>query len=212
MVKRCAVALFIWLAAMAVTGCAGSSDYMKEAASPAPIAAPADQAVVVFVRPSGLAFAINFAILDQNGNWLGDAVAKSHFAVSLPPGEYMFIGWAENTAALKATLAAGRVYYVEVTPEIGLAYSRVFFEALTPRHEDWKELPGWLKDTKRLEPLPTGAAYIRGRREDALKRVASAKENWDDYSTEDKEGRTLNAEDGVPSAGAVAPGGPVAAH
>ena len=97
-------------------GCAGSSKYMVEVASPSPITTAADRASVVFVRPSGMGFAMKFAILDQRGNWLGDAVAKGHFAVSLPPGEYLFVGWAENTAALKATLSGGKVYYVKVVP------------------------------------------------------------------------------------------------
>ena len=75
----------------AVWGCAGSSDYMRAVATPAPIGATADKSTVVFVRPSGIAFGVNFAILDQQGHWIGDAVAQSHFAVQLPPGEYMFV-------------------------------------------------------------------------------------------------------------------------
>jgi hypothetical protein len=190
---------------LASAACAGSSDYMAEIKSPPPIAAPADKAGVVFVRPSGLGFAINFAILDQNGNWVGDAVAKAHFVVTLPPGEYLFVGWAENTAALKATLAAGRTYYVEVTPTVGFGSAHVVLEAVTPRSSDWSELDAWLKETKRLEPLPKGTVYHQGRRDDALKRLASARENWDGYSADEKAKRTLRAEDGVPSATAVTP-------
>ncbi|HEX8792490.1 MAG TPA: hypothetical protein VF765_16195 [Polyangiaceae bacterium] len=179
-------------------GCAGSSDYMTKARSAAPLAAPADRAMVVFVRPSGMAFAINFSIVDQNGRWLGDAVSQSHFAVALPPGEYTFVGWAENTDLVKATVAAGRIYYVEVSPALGALYSQVSLEALTPRSSDWSELPHWLEGTTRLEPLPTGAAYMDQRHADAMKRVASANENWSDMSPDDRAQRTLREADGVP--------------
>jgi hypothetical protein len=190
-------------ATAATTACAGSSPYMKELAAPQTMLAPADKAVVTFVRPSGMGFAINFAILDQEGHWIGDAVAKSHFAVSLNPGTYTFIGWAENTAALKATLAEGRTYYVEVVPSMGFGSAHVTLEALTPRDEDWKELPGWMHDTQGLEALPAGAEYIAGRHDDAMKKVAAAAENWEKYSNEEKDARTLRVEDGIPAQGAA---------
>jgi hypothetical protein len=191
-------------AALALTGCQGSSEYMQVVREPKPITAPSDKAVVVFLRPAGLGFAINFAILDQRGNWLGDSVAQTHFSVALPPGEYLFVAWAENTAALKATLTPGRVYAVEVIPTMGFGSARVIMEALTPRHEHWPLLGGWLQQTATLEPLPTGVAHMQQRHDDAVKRVASAQENWAGYSDEDKALRTLRAEDGVLRNGAAA--------
>jgi hypothetical protein len=137
------------------------------------------------------------SILDQQGKWIGEAVAKSQFAVELPAGEYMFVGWAENTAALKATLAPGRVYYVKVEPSMGFASARIDLEALTPRHPGWTQLSTWLRDTTRLEPLPTGVTYMEGRTQDARERVKSAVENWEGYSPSDKAQRTLRADDGT---------------
>jgi hypothetical protein len=195
-IRRLLWAACFALVAFGAVGCAGSSDHMLEVVATKPISAPADKAKVVFLRPSGLGFAINFSILDQEGKWLGDAVAESHFAVELPPGEYMFVGWAENTAALKATLAPGRVYYVKVDPSMGFGSAQVTLEALTRRHADWGELTTWLRDTHRLQPLPSGAAYIEGRKKDALERVKTANENWNTYTSKQKEERTLRAEDG----------------
>jgi hypothetical protein len=189
--------LLVPVIAASLLACAGSSSYMKKVGSLQAIAVATDRATVVFIRPSGLGFAINFAILDQQGHWVGDAVSESHFAALLPPGEYMFVAWAENTAALKATLGAGRVYYVQVDPAMGAFSARVFLEALTPRSDDWKKVSGWLKGTNRLEPLPTGAAYIEGRHIDAMKRVTSANENWVGYTAEEKQRRTLLVEDGI---------------
>ncbi len=72
------------------------------------------------------------------------------------------------------------------------------------------KVSGWLAQTKRLESLPTGVARIEAKRDDALKRVASAKENWEGYSSDDKARRTLRLEDGAAPEGGVAsaPGAP----
>jgi hypothetical protein len=175
---------------------------MTEVSSAAPPAATRDAATVVFLRPwpgeIGDAVA-EVAVLDEDGTWLGDAAAESHFVVRVPPGDHMFIAWSTNTAALKATLSVGQVYYVEMFGKVGLIpYAPVVaMEALTPHHEDWKYLHDWLHDTRRIEPLPTGKPYYEGRAQDAAARVQSAKENWDGYNAAEKMRRTLRAEDGT---------------
>src|SRR4051812_10248497 len=69
----------------------------------------ADAATVVFVRNSGVRSAINFTILDQDGDLLGDSVAESHFAVDLPAGQYFFVAKAENADVVRANLSVGRL-------------------------------------------------------------------------------------------------------
>jgi hypothetical protein len=175
--------------------------HMTEVPRSASPTAAADSATVVFLRPwpgdiGDRAAAV--AILDEKGNWLGDAAVESHFYVQLPPDEYMFVAWSTNTAALRAKLAAGRVYYVEIHGTASfVGEPETTMEALTPRHEDYKNLSYWMKTTKRLEPQPTGKNYYEGRKEDAFRRVKSAKENWESYNSVEKAGRTLRAEDGI---------------
>jgi hypothetical protein len=185
------------LAFLACVGCAGSSEYMGDVPATSPIGASDGLATIVFLRPSGIGFGVNFTILDQEGRWLGEAVAKSHFAVALPPGKYFIVGWSENSAPLDATLEAGRVYYVEVVPQMGVLTARVSLEALSPRSEDWGELGRFLRETNRLVPLPAGTADFSARKDEARERVKSARENWADFSAEERERATLHAEDGV---------------
>ena len=55
-------------AAVALGGCAGHSDFMTKApASAAPVAPAANSASIVFIRDSGFAYAVNFAVVDQAG-------------------------------------------------------------------------------------------------------------------------------------------------
>jgi hypothetical protein len=171
---------------------------MTEIPGSAPIEASADTATIVFLRPwPGPLDDRNWpvAIVDESGNWLGDVLASSLFSVRLPPGDYMFIAWSTqllaNTEAVKATVSAGRVYYVEL-------YGSLSMQALTPHHEDWRSLPYWLDDTRRLEPVAAaGKAYYEGKRDDVLDRVKAGQENWDGYTSRDKHLRTLEPDGGV---------------
>jgi hypothetical protein len=189
-------------------GCAGSSEYMREVSSAAPLSSPANMAAVVFIRPSGVGALANVAILDQNGTWIGEALSQSYFAVNLPPGEYMFLGSAFNTSVLKASLLPAHIYYVEVGPTFPPGY---VMEAITPRSDDWPKIAKWLHEVRRLEPLPAGAVDMS--HEEVMARVARALDSWNNYTEEEKGARTLRADDGVPGAEVPAAQAPsVAAH
>lgn len=175
-------------------GCA-SSDHMRTA-SGAPAPPAADTATVVFLRPSGMASGITTTILDGNGRFLGDSLPSSHFSVKVPPGEHLFLAWAENTAALRATLAAGKTYYVKVSPRMGALSARMQLLALTPRNEDWPKLKEWL-GKKGYEPnTDTGQRYLDSRKDDVAKRVKRANDILKEYDPKELEERTLRAEDG----------------
>lgn len=47
------------------------------------------------------------------------------------------------------------------------------------------------------ENTGAGAAYIEGRKQDAMERVKRANEHWQNYSEGEKALRTLKADDGV---------------
>src|SRR5688500_8455849 len=143
---RRALAVLIAAASMLV-GCGAGSDYMRPGAAPK-LEAEAETARVVFLRPSGFASAIKTTILDGHGQFLGDSLPTSYFVVDLPAGEHVFVAWAENTSALRAKLAPGKVYYVEVSPKMGAWSARVGLLALSPRSEECAELQGWLADSR----------------------------------------------------------------
>jgi hypothetical protein len=192
------IAQALLLLALATAGCSASSDYMHPVAVPRAIVARPDAATVVFIRPSGYAGGIKTTILDGRGRFLGDSLAESYFTVYVPPGPNVFIAWAENTAALRANLAPGRTYYVEVAPKIGMLSARVHLLAMTPRSESWSKRREWLTDSKQLEvDEPGGQAYLRGRSEDVAERLQRANEALRQYSPEELAERTLDPNDGT---------------
>jgi hypothetical protein len=171
---------------------------MREAHAPQALRATPDSAVVVFVRPSGFARAMGSTILDGRGRFLGDSLPETYFAVRVPPGEHIFIAWAENTAALRASLAPGRTYYIEVAPKMGALSARMHLLAITPRAESWGELRTWMDESKQTIPdEPSGQAYLASRSEDVAERLRRAAEILKEYDAEELADRTLTPGDGL---------------
>ncbi len=180
------------------TGCAATSDYMRPTLVPLDAPPPPGTASVVFIRPSGWASSVLMTIMDDQGRFIGDSTAGSCFATPVPAGKHLFIGWAENTAALQADLAPGRVYFVEVSSRLGWWSARVQLLAITPHSKQWAKLKDWVSDCDKFRPDEGGGqAYLNGRRDAAAEHVRRGKEKFTDYDAEDLAERTLIPADGV---------------
>ncbi len=133
-----------------VTGCASQQGYMRPAAGPAP-ACDAD-AYVVFVRPSAGGSTIE--VREADGTFLGQLDGRSYFGTAVSPGPHFFVAETGRTdsrpAAIKAELGAGLTYYVDVELVKGFAV----LYAVAPRMPYWKDLPGWLANSQRVQLDP----------------------------------------------------------
>lgn len=171
---------------------------MHPAGGPLPIAPRTDTATVVFVRPSSYGAALHPTILDEHGNFLGDAEPSSHFVATLPPGEHMFVVWAENTGPIRATLLPGRVYFVEVAIKPGALQARAHLLAIAPDTEQWPKLRDWMADTKPIvADLVAGQAYLNDRHDDVLERIHRAHEAFAEMDEDERNDRTLRPNDGI---------------
>lgn len=201
------------LALLALLGgaaaCTPSSDVMREAATPHAAKAPPGQAMVVFVRPGSFALLAKYevvdvpqpAVKDSAGRvafFLGESVANSHFAVALPPGDHVFVVYhgsdpiARNDA-MRATLAPGRTYFVEISPNMG----GVEILAITPRAESWAKITTWLQDTKELVPdRAAGQAQI-DEDDDLPAEVTAAFKHLAADDAEELAERTITPGDGI---------------
>jgi hypothetical protein len=182
--------------ALGNAGCTASSKYMLQAPKGSGIQRSPDMATVVFVRPSGYAAAVKTTILDTHGRFLGDALPSAYFAVKVPPGQHVFLSWAENTAALRATLEANKIYFVEVSSKMGAFSPRMHLLAIAPRKESWSKLDSWLGDCEAYSvDERAGQAYLRERTADTTERIERAKEALTKYSAEELDDRTILASD-----------------
>ena len=188
--------LTLWVA-ISLGGC-GMARYMKPVQNPRPIAAPADAAVVVFVYPKVATAKGEPIILDDQGHYLGTAIPGSHFAVSLAPGEHYLIAWGDDSRALKATLAAGRIYYVLVEPEPGLTTPVLGLFAVRPDSSRWQTTPQSLAQTTRYEPdLTRGQIALNKRQADQQGAISRAKHALSTYDPPQRAARTLAPEHGL---------------
>lgn len=179
---------------IALTGCSGHSDLMAKAPSTYASAVTPSRATIVFFRDSGVAYAVNFAILDQAANFLGDAVARSDFSVQVPPGRYFLVAkGGEGTDAVQAEVAAGHVYYVRVIPRMGMWLAGVELDPIKPAEQEWQRLSKWLTQTNHLTPVvpkvPVGLS--------ASPLPEWAAKAWGELSPAERAARTLFPTDGL---------------
>jgi hypothetical protein len=185
-----------FLLSLTAFGCStGTSPYMTSG-DRASIAATEDAATVVFVRPSEYGGADRVTLLDGKGRFLGDILPATHFAVKVPAGDHVFISWGENTSAIKATLAAKKIYFVEAYGPTGANTPRLELRAVTLDSTSYGKTDEWLARTAPLAPNEAaGQAYLQKESSGVASVIQRANEELAEYAAKLPE-HTLRAEDG----------------
>ena len=188
-------------AALALAGCAPHSDYMLDPATPPSHVPTPNRATVIFLRPSAMGLLAKYMIVDSERHFLGDSLAQSKFAVMLPPGEHWFVAYHETdpiarSDAMHVTLLPGRIYFVEVAPNL----AGVQLLAISPRHDNWKEVRSWLADTTELIPdVPAGQANLDEDPESVDVEIQNGLGHLQDEDDDGRAERTLLPDDGISS-------------
>ena len=141
--------LMVLLVVLLVGGCAGTSQYMRKAEPPT--GPPPEKALVYFMRPSGMGFAVHFQIWDGH-QLIGLSQAKSYFAYPCDPGKHLFIGIAENKRGVEAELEAGKSYYVLTQVKMGAWRARMAFIPVTRGSEYWEKVEAYKQELEFIEP------------------------------------------------------------
>ena len=148
---------FVVLLLTLLIGCAGSSQYMKDVAEPSVAYAPkANEAMVVFMRPSGMAFAIQAGLFDvttDKNEVIGIVSAKKKLAYLTKPGKHLFMVTGETADFMRADLQAGKTYYALVTPRMGAWKARFSLAAVhndvaPEKLAEWKKACSWVETTE----------------------------------------------------------------
>jgi hypothetical protein len=182
--------------ALATTACGPVQSPWMTRVETAPALAPAaDTATIVFVRPSGYMPGLGVILVDPQGKCHGVSTAESRFALPVAPGEHTVLWWSDPPTVMKATVEAGKLYFVEVSPAPGEGV-RLF--AVTPSSPQWAELPQWLTQTSFQVPDTSKLGECSAL--DKSKELAMSGSVWSGYGADEVARRTLRAEDGVTSA------------
>lgn len=100
----------------------------------------AGKSVVYFVRESPLGLVINFSFFD-NDKFIGKFDGGDYIRYECEPGEHLFWARAENRDFITADLEPGKIYFVEVVPQMGFVKASV------------KLIPVGPKETKIMNPM-----------------------------------------------------------
>jgi hypothetical protein len=157
-----------------LSGCASSMMIRSETVLvPGP-----NYAVVNFLRPSSLGGAIKFGIWDKE-NAVGILTPKNYIQYKASPGEHIFMARAENWSVIKATVDAGKTYYILAAPRMGVWKARVGMEVLRP---DDPKISKWMNS---LEPITFDPAkrdaYVSERQDDVRRAVQNVLDGKAEY-------------------------------
>jgi hypothetical protein len=155
-----AVLLFTLL----VSGCAGTVKNMSTVPQERIVTSPAEgKAMLVFMRPSGLGFAIQssvFEVVGENPSLVGIVAAKKKVSYQLEPGNHLFMVVGESADFMSAELEPNKTYYALVTPRMGVWKARF---SLAPVHADElasSQFEEWLKECEWVEKSPASDSWV----------------------------------------------------
>jgi hypothetical protein len=168
--NRMRLFLAISLAAMMLSGCAGAVKSMRAVPPDQAATSPVQgKAMVVFMRPATLGFAIQssvFEVKQDEPMLVGIVAAKKKVAYQVNPGKHLFMVVGESADFMSAELDADKTYYALVTPRMGMWKARFSLkpvsaaELQSPDFNKWYGACEWVEkiaaaDTWATENMPS---------------------------------------------------------
>jgi hypothetical protein len=172
-----------------------------------PLTPKPDQALIIFMRlPASFGKAFLFddygqsvSLHDVSGNdtkLLGIVKGGTKVSYDVVPGEYTFMVVGEAADFMKATVAAGKIYYVLVTPRVGFWQARYSLRPL--RQSDFvnPDFPKWESSTYLVDNTPESEEWAKKHATDIEKKRARYWPEWSAKTLEERDPQTLKLEDG----------------
>jgi hypothetical protein len=183
-----------------LSGCAGTVKNMQPfEGDPAMIVPESGKAMIVFMRPSTLGFAIQssvFRVTEGTPEVVGIVAAKAKVAYQVDPGEHLFMVIGESADFMSAEVEAGETYYTLVTPRMGAWKARFSLKPVARPDQDRRQLDEWLGACAWVEKSAATDNWAANNALDIQDKRTRYYETW--MQKDDAERPRLTAEDGVP--------------
>jgi hypothetical protein len=152
--------------ALLLGGCAGNVVHM-EAVAPGTISAapPPGKARIVFMRTSGVGFAVQSSVFEVKDNYpslIGILAAKTRIAFDLDPGNHLFMAIGESAEFMSADVAADKTYYAQISPRMGLWKARFALEPVPLAELDIPSFKSDIDDCKWVTKTDDSENWARG--------------------------------------------------
>jgi hypothetical protein len=176
------VKILALLSILLISACAGSSTHMRDVApTQASYAVQDDKSLIVFMRPSGLGFAIQssvFDVTDGDPDFIGIVSAKAKLAHYAEPGERRFMVIGESADFMGATLDPGKAYYALVTPRMGVWKARFSLRPVRGGDLAGEEFAGWYKGSRWVENSESAEDWASSNMNSVRKKMANNLPKW----------------------------------
>ncbi len=190
----------IFMMTFILMGAVTYAGYGYMAKSDRSIMSAPDRAVLVFMRRYSFGSSNASSVFDvsENETKLVGILYNNETKImyDVAPGEHTFMVVGESADFLKATVLAGKVYYLLVEPRVGFWKDRYSFRPLrqsdlaSPDFYDWDQHSVLVENTLRSEE------WARKNSPDIERKRARYWPTWNALSLELRESMTLKPEDG----------------
>jgi hypothetical protein len=157
-------AFLIALLASLLAGCAGTIAHMQEVSADRSPAGPRPgKAMVVFMRPSGMGFAVQSTVYEVQGDrvsLIGVVAAKTKVAYEVDPGARLFMVVGENADFMAAELLPNKTYYARVEPRMGLWKARFGLEPVPAKDLSAEAFKNDLAECRWVVKAPAADAWM----------------------------------------------------
>ena len=181
-------------------GCSHISSKMERLGGDAVSPRPAEgQAVVVFMRPSSVGYAVESSVFDlkpDHDQFIGIVSAGAKVAYPTAPGQHQFMVIGENADFLNATLVSGRTYYVLVTPRLGWWKARFSLKPVRKSELGTEEFAGWNRDTELVENTDESRQWATDNWDSIEDKKTDYMRKWDAKPQDERDEQTLRPDDG----------------
>ncbi len=141
----------------------------------------ADQARVIVFRDSFRNATKPYAFLNDE-EVLGFSLVGSWFEVRLTPGEHFFVLHGVGSAGVRATLKAGKTYFLRADSVPKFLHLELRLTPIVPGMDEFEKIFSVLVDLERTEPIDTAlAAYAEEHAEELESAISRLR--TDDYES-----------------------------
>jgi len=163
------------------SGCAGSVKHMRSVSEDMAVTDPDDgKALMVFMRPSGIGFAIQssvYVIEEGEPILVGIVAAKKKVAYQVEPGKQIFMVVGESADFMSADVLPNKTYYALVTPRMGMWKARFSLKPIHNEQLDSTDFYTWLNECEWVVKTPESDLWV-------MNNKTSIREKHDKYFPE----------------------------
>lgn len=161
--------------------------------------AKADQAQIVFMRPSTFGGAIQSSVFDlkhdknqlPEDKFVGIVSSTTKVRYEAEPGFHMFMVVGESADFMQANLEAGKTYYALVTPRMGWWKARFSLKPLHSNDLKSGDFQDWVNSTDWFENTDASRQWALDNRESIQDKKTEYLEKWQTKSDAEKDELTL---------------------